>query len=227
VIGTDEVRYLFPSQLETFDPNLEPFIKNLTQSIIKTCLKENYLVINDDMNYYKSMRHELKQIAEELKSHFILIHVQISLDTALKWNKKRGLPIPQDVISKVNERFDKPGDYQWDSPLLTIQVDEDPPELAVKKIIPKLIPIITALYQPSMELSPSEPGIIEKLDKITRDIIADFAKKNKNPKLLKKISKFRIDYLKNFPINERSLEIIEKEFSLKLKDFISHIKQAK
>lgn len=227
VIGTDDIRCLFPSQLEAFDPNLEPFIKNLTQTLIKFCLKNNYLVINDDMNYYKSMRHELKQIAEEFAAHFILIHVQIPLEIALEWNKKRGLPIPQDVISKVNERFDKPGDYQWDTPLLTIQADEDPPESAVKKIIPKLISIITSLYQPSLELSPSKPGIIEKIDKITRDIVANFAQIDKNPKLLKRISKFRIDYLKNIPINESSLEILEKEFSLKLKEFVSHIKQAK
>jgi len=227
VIGTDEIRKLVPSQIEQFDPNLEPFIKDLTLNIIKFCLKNDFLIINDDMNYYKSMRHELKQIAEENQAHFILIHIQIPLEIALEWNQNRGLPIPQEVIQTVYERFDKPGDYNWDVPLLTIQSNDIAPELAKDEILLKVLQIINSPYQPILIQQPSKPGIHEKIDKITRTIIAEFAQTTKDPSLLKKLSQFRKDYLKALKIDKIASENIETDFSQKLQLFLKQIRRAR
>jgi tRNA uridine 5-carbamoylmethylation protein Kti12 len=227
VIGTDDVRRLIPQQAAQFDPTIEPFIKSLTLNIIDFCLKNDYLVINDDMNYYKSMRHELKQIAEENRAHFILFHIQIPLEIALEWNQNRGLPIPQEVIRTVYERFDAPADYQWDVPLLTIQSNETSWELAKEEILAKVIPIIASPFEPKMTQPAATPGINEKIDKITRDIVAGVARATKDPALLKKISKFRIDYIKNLNINEISSENIGEDFSEKLNLFLKNIKPAK
>ncbi|NVM28603.1 MAG: AAA family ATPase [Candidatus Helarchaeota archaeon] len=227
VIGTDDVRQLIPSQIEKFDPTIEPFIKNLTLNAIQFSLRNNYSVINDDMNYYKSMRHELKEIAEENQAHFVLIHVEIPLETALSWNEKRGLPIPQEVIRRVHDRFDPPGDYKWDDPLVTIQSDEMSPESATKMIISKLLPVIKTPYKREAPPLSTKPGINEKIDKITREIISEFAQLNKDPQLLKKVSKFRIQYLKNLPDKEIPMDSLTKDFSQKLQEFISSIKQAK
>lgn len=227
VIGTDEIRKLVPSQMEQFDPNLEPLIKDITLNTIKFCLKNNYLVINDDMNYYTSMRHELKQIAEENQTHFILIHIQIPLEVALEWNENRGLPIPQEVIQTVYERFDEPGDYNWDTPLLTIQSNETAPELAKDEILSKVLPIITSPYHPIPVQQPSKPSNAEKIDKITRNIVAEFAQSIKDLALLKKVSKFRIDYLKSLEKKEIPLENIETDFSQKLHLLLDRIKRAK
>ncbi|NVM53044.1 MAG: AAA family ATPase [Candidatus Helarchaeota archaeon] len=227
VIGTDDIRKIIPSQLEEFDPDIEPIIKKLTLNNVQFCLNNNFIVINDDMNYYKSMRHELKQIAEETQAHFILIHIQISLETALEWNKKRGLPVPQEVIKRVYHRFDPPGDYKWDTPLVTIQSDKRSPEFAIKTILSKLLPIITSPFKPQVTSPPSKPGINEQIDKITRKMVADFAQTNKNPPLLKKISNFRIDYIKNLPNKEILIDELEKDFSQKLQEFVTRVKQAK
>jgi tRNA uridine 5-carbamoylmethylation protein Kti12 len=227
VIGTDDVRRWIPQQTEQFDPEAEPFIKDLTLNIIDFCLKKDYLVINDDMNYYKSMRHELKQIAEETQAHFILLHIEIPLETALEWNQKRGLPIPQKVIQTVHERFDAPGDYNWDIPLLTIQTDETPLELAKETILAKIIPIISSPFEPKMAQPGAVPSINEKIDKITRDIVAEVAKTTKDSALLKKVSKFRIDYIKNLDIDEISSEKIGKDFSQRLNLFLKDIKRTK
>jgi len=225
VIGTDDVRRLIPRQLEQFDPNLEPFIKDLTLNIIQFCLKNNYSVINDDMNYYKSMRHELKQIAEENRAHFVLIYILINLETALKWNENRGLPIPPEVIQKVYSRLDPPGDYKWDTPLLTIQSTEISPELAVKKIISKLLPILnTPFISPDLS-TPIKPSKREKFDKITRNVVTNFAKTYRDPILLKKISNFRINYLKNLTDDNISEDILRNDFSQKLNAFILKIRQ--
>ena len=227
VIGSDDMRQMIPSQLDKFDPNLEPFIKDLTLRNIKFCLKNNYIVINDDMNYYKSMRHELKQIAEEQNAHFVLIHIQISLKTALEWNKKRGLPVPQEVIQRVYGRFDPPGDYKWDDPLVTIQSDKTSPESASKTILSKILPIINKPVEYEQPPPLTKPGFSEKIDKITREIIKEFAKSNKDPNILKKISKFRIQYIKNVSDKDLSMALLKKEFSQKLEEFITSIKQAK
>ena len=227
VIGTDDVRRWIPRQTDQFNPEAEPFIKDLTLKIIDFCLKRDYLVINDDMNYYKSMRHELKEIAEENQAHFILLHIQIPLEIALEWNQSRGLPIPQEVIRTVYERFDAPGDYQWDVPLLTIQSNETPSELAKAEILAKIIPLIASPLEPKVAQPDATPGINEKIDKITRDIVAEIARATKDPTLLKKISKFRIDYIKKLDIDEISLEKIGKDFSEKLNLFLNNIKRAK
>lgn len=227
VIGSDEVRRLIPSQVEKFNPDMEPFIKDLTLNNIRFCLEHKFIVINDDMNYYKSMRHELKQIAEEKNSHFILIHIQIQLETALEWNKKRGLPVPQDVIKRVSERFDKPGDYQWDAPVITIQADEISPESACATIISKLSPIITTPFKPNLPPSPTKPGIIEEIDNLTRQIIANFAKSNKYPSLMKKVSKFRISYIKTLHGTIISTNDLKENFKNKLDTFVKQLKQAK
>lgn len=228
IIGTDDIRRLIPSQLENFNPELEPFIKNATLHNIEFCLKNEYLVINDDMNYYKSMRHELKELAEQNNAHFIIIHIQISLQTALKWNKKRGSPIPDEVIKRVHDRFDAPGDYAWDNPHYTIQSDKVNPQSAVKAILPVLIPIINHPPTPPNLPTSSTPGINEAIDKLTRKIITEFARSHPDPLLMKRISAFRKDFIKNFdPVDKSvSLDSISLEFSQKLKQFVSNSRPA-
>ncbi len=224
VIGTDSLRQTIPSQREQFDPDIEPFIKDLTIQNIRHSLNNNYSVINDDMNYYKSMRHELKEISEEFHAHFILIHIDVPLGVALKWNKERGSPIPQHVIERVSARFDRPGDYQWDIPLLTIQSNLVTPEIAIQKIVSKIIPIISAPFQPNITPPPSQPSIHEKIDKITRNIVASLATKERNPQILKQVSNFRITYIKNIDTDESNLEEIERDFAQKLQKFVSQLK---
>ena len=227
VIGTDDVRRLIPSQMEEFDPSKEPFIKSSTLNSIQFGLENNYLVINDDMNYYKSMRHELMAIAEKNQAHFLLLHVEIPLETALEWNEKRGLPIPQEVIRKVFDRFDRPGDYQWDTPLVVIQADKISPEVAVQEILVKLLPVIQSPLIPKSAPPPTKPGLSEEIDKLTRNIVAQIAQKEKDPTILKKVSKFRIKFTKDPQNKEIPIEKIKEDFLQMLTEYISDIKQAK
>ena len=226
VIGTDDIRKLIPSQSNQFNPDLEPYIKEWTLSNIQFCLKNESIVINDDMNYYKSMRHNLKQIADDNQAHFILIHIQIPLDTALEWNLKRGSPIPQEVIKRVADRLDPPGEYKWDIPLKTIQTDKLEPETAVKNIFSELSSLITKPFKIEAPPSPSKPGIHEKIDKITREVVTEFARLEKDSSLLKKISSFRKTYLKTILDQNIPLESLKDDFATKLKEYISRLKQA-
>ena len=227
LIGTDDIRAMDSNQRGVFDPSKEPEIKHTTLNKIQSHLTNNNIVINDDMNYYKSMRHELKQIAFEHQAHFVIIHIQIPLGIALDWNEKRGLPIPQEVIKRVQERFDPPGDYKWDNPLLTIHSHEVEPESAVQMILSELIPLITVPYEPESPPEPTKPGIKEQIDKMTREIVSYFAKGIKDPTVQKKISVFRISYLRNLTDKEIPLDSLKNDFSQKLKELISALTQAK
>jgi tRNA uridine 5-carbamoylmethylation protein Kti12 len=222
VIGTDDVR----QKLDHFDPDLEPFIKDETLSKIQGFLKEDIIVINDDMNYFKSMRHELKQIAHANQAHFVLIHIATPLETALTWNEDRGFPIPQGVIQRVHKKFDQPGTYTWDNPLLTIHPEETSPTSAVAEIVTKILPILESpIPQPTTsQISP--PNLSEKADLLTRRIVSTFAQNERNPAILKKISKFRINYLKTLQLSELMLEKLEEEFTHALIQYLSRIRPA-
>ncbi len=226
VVGTDDIRKMIPSQSEQFNPDFEPFIKSWTLNNIRFCLKNERIVINDDMNYYKSMRHDLKQVAEKNQANFVLIHIKIPLETALKWNIKRGSPIPQDVIKRVADRLDLPGDYKWDTPLATIQTDKIGAESAAQKILSEIASVITTPFEPELPPPHSKPSIHEKVDKLTRDVVADFAQLEKDSNLLKQISSFRKDYLKLIMVQDITIESIKKDFTKKLKEYISQLKQA-
>jgi tRNA uridine 5-carbamoylmethylation protein Kti12 len=220
IIGTDTMRRVENSKSNQFDPTLEPFIKTETLKKIQKHLRDGEIVINDDMNYYKSMRHDLKQIAEQNRAHFILIHLQVPLQTALDWNTKRGLPIPQEVIIRVHERFDSPGDYKWDTPLVTIQSNQEVPADAVDKIVSLLLPVITAPPERKTQAHRTRPGWKEQVDKLTRDIVAKFAILIKDPLVLKKVSALRKNFIKNLP-EDTPLDRVESKFKHKLETLLS------
>ncbi|MHA1132252.1 MAG: AAA family ATPase [Candidatus Helarchaeota archaeon] len=222
VIGTDDIR----QKIHHFDPDFEPFIKDETLVNIQSSFQDNIIVINDDMNYYKSMRHELKQIAEDNHAHFILIHVAVPLKMALEWNKKRGLSIPQEVIKRVHKKFDPPGVYKWDTPLLTIHSEDTSPASAVAQIIAKLLPKITSPLPPPPIAPTTAPNLAEKIDILTRKIVSTIAQDEKNPEILKKISKFRLTYLKTLQNMDKSLEKLEEEFTHALNQYLSQLRQA-
>lgn len=225
-IGTDEMRRKLTDNQAIFDPSIEPEIKKRTLNAILAALQQKFIVINDDMNYYKSMRHELKEIAENNHAHFILIHIDVPLQIALDWNQARGLPIPQNVIKRVYDRFDLPGDYTWDTPLMTIRSDIMEPDVAARTILAKLLPIIQTAYTPEISLSQPKAGLSEDIDKITRQIISELTEYHTNKSIMKEISTFRKNYVKTLE-KTLSLQEIKQQFAQHLKDFLASIKRAK
>ena len=89
--------------------------KNLKE--IKLGLKKGFIVISDDLNYFSSMRHDLKKIADRLKKEYFLIHIATPIEQCIKWNNARGNPIPNQVIYNIYEKFDGFGGYAWDLPM--------------------------------------------------------------------------------------------------------------
>ncbi|MFX1258837.1 MAG: adenylyl-sulfate kinase, partial [Promethearchaeota archaeon] len=64
VVDPDKIRgNLTPHE---FNYNNEQIIRKKNLEDIQNGLKQGYIVISDDLNYYTSMRHDLKEIAENL-----------------------------------------------------------------------------------------------------------------------------------------------------------------
>ncbi len=115
IIDPDIIRQILtPDQ---FNHEKEYIVRNENLKIIKEELEKGNIVISDDLNYYSSMRHDLKNIADTLNLNFFIIHIATSIRTCLKWNEERDKPIPNEVINKIHDRFDKFNKYNWDFPI--------------------------------------------------------------------------------------------------------------
>ena len=120
-----EVKIIDPDLLrdslsqKIFDFQNEPRVREETLAKVRKYLKKGVIVISDDLNYFTSMRHDLKSIADDLGTNFYIVHISTPLELCLKRNENRGKPIPNKVIQKINNKFDNFNKYRWDYPLKT------------------------------------------------------------------------------------------------------------
>jgi len=100
-----------------FNHKKEKLIRKKKKKSIKKALSNGNIVISDDLNYYSSMRHELMEIAKNMKRGFFIVHIATPLEACLKWNEDRGKKIPNEVIHNVSNKFDDFNRYGWDNPI--------------------------------------------------------------------------------------------------------------
>lgn len=160
-----------------FDFKKEQIVRENSLNDVKTALKNGFIVISDDLNYYASMRHDLKKICDELALNLFIIHIATPIKVCLKWNKRRGVPIPNNVIKEIGRKFDYFNKYKWDIPLVRYDLSKIK---ALNKEVNKLIKLIDqTLIKSSKKLDrekllerKSNPAN-ERLDKITREIVGN------------------------------------------------------
>ncbi|MHA1380016.1 MAG: AAA family ATPase [Candidatus Helarchaeota archaeon] len=220
IIGSDDIRNMIPDYNEDFDPKLEPIIREMTQNLIKTGLKHGFNVINDDLNYYKSMRHDLFEIAKENNCLFFLIYFKIPLEIALKRNEKRGLPIPNSVIKNIYEKLDDPGEYSWDEPIFTFESLNFIEPNEINKLFSKITSAVDDLKQNKKLKTKSKSGKPESLDKITRSLIHELVSKQNHKRFSKELSLLRKKILIKAKEENLSLEQVKILFSRQITDFL-------
>ncbi|MHA1726102.1 MAG: AAA family ATPase [Promethearchaeota archaeon] len=204
-------------QEEGFDPRKEKLVRKKNLELIRKYLKEGHIVISDDLNYYTSMRHDLKQIADNLKIKFFIIHISTPLQTCLKWNEKRGRPIPDHLIHDIANKFDKFGKYQWDQPFqmldLSMIIDID---AFMKSFIPKLVEKAREIRQVEKVSSLSSHSTHEKLDQKTRLLVGSLLTQERYKPYKNAILDFRKQFLKQYlNVTLEDFEL-EKEFEKQL-----------
>ena len=221
MIESDAIRNMIPSYREhRFNPDHEPVVRSAMFELIKHFLEQDYIVINDDMNYYKSMRHDLREIALEMNVPFAILYVSTPREVALSWNEKRGLPIPQEVIEDAFNKFDIPGkDYEWDSPLLTVDLSVVKSKTASKEAVTLIRDLLLKpiIREARTVIEPSdEDRYKEAIDLLTRKIISETIAHKKNEELAKNLSEVRRDFVKNAIKNKMTLD----EVNIKFKELV-------
>jgi len=137
------------------------------------------------------MRHNLKEIADNLGIKFFIIHIATPLKTCLSWNKKRGKPIPNKIIKKIHKKFDTFDKYSWDYPIIEYDPSRNHSNKAILEetlntTIEKLIFELTSKRE--IEKLRKDSNIDnEKLDRVTRKIVGDLLR-NPKYKSLKNLS---------------------------------------
>jgi tRNA uridine 5-carbamoylmethylation protein Kti12 len=198
IVDPDTIRQLLtPTK---FNHKIESEVRkqNLTQ--IREHLLKGNIVISDDLNYYTSMRHELKEIADELNILFFIIHISTPLKTCLKWNKARGKPIPDKVIRNIQKKFDNFDKYTWDQPKIKydmsqIQNIEDKIEDLVEQLL-GMVHSHETITEGVFSTVSNEQN--ENLDQITRGYIGGLLQNSNLLHMKKNILKARKLFIKTY-----------------------------
>lgn len=217
IIDPDKIRNkLAPDE---FDYKKEQLVRKHNLNKIENALKDGNIVISDDLNYYSSMRHDLKRIAERLNLSFFIIHISTPLEICIKWNKDRGELIPDSVIEKIAHKFDNFDKYNWDYPIAKINLSEVRNFNEIfEHLMSKIIYNIENLYgwkKTEENLKQSSNLYNEMLDKITRHIVGEILKNPEFSVIKNKILKYRKLYIKtnlNKPLNESLIAQTFKEY---------------
>ncbi|NVM37192.1 MAG: adenylyl-sulfate kinase [Candidatus Lokiarchaeota archaeon] len=218
IIDPDKIRHnLTPDK---FDHEKEHIIRKENLKVIRSELEKEYIVISDDLNYYNSMRHDLKEITENLNLHFFMVHIATPIETCLKWNENRGKPIPNMVINKINERFDEFNKYKWDIPDVVYDLSQ------ITDLNHKIKDFL-AIIQKKREFMKSKLKTVainnilsnldnESLDKFSRIYISALLRDSTYLPFKKRIIKLR----KNYVRENKNKALTESEISKTFKDYL-------
>jgi selenocysteine-specific elongation factor len=193
VITSDTFRHMVPTSRRRFEPELEHFVRGATYRTIQEALRWGLIVISDDINYYRSIRRQLKRIADRAKADYAIIYVNTPLELALTWNKKRGEPIPNSLIEEIYYKLDKPGvKYRWDTPLLKLDPSKDELEELSKLVASKVHEKACKKKEATVKKGLLKPlSLRADLDRETRRAMGEVMKRYGNLNVAREISDLR------------------------------------
>ncbi|QEE16690.1 AAA family ATPase [Promethearchaeum syntrophicum] len=113
IIDTDIIRFrLFGAD---FCHTNEKSVVEEKNKEVSDKLNPGNIIIVDDLHYLTSMRHYFYDLCKKKGAIYIPIYLSTPMSQCKKWNKKRGLPIPHEIIEEIAAKIDIPGKkYQWD-----------------------------------------------------------------------------------------------------------------
>ncbi|MFW9946959.1 MAG: AAA family ATPase [Candidatus Odinarchaeota archaeon] len=197
IVDPDKIRNsISPNK---FNHQKEQLVREKSLNDIRSGLNQGFIVISDDLNYYTSMRHDLKQIAEENNVTYFILHIATPLQICIEWNKKRGEPIPQEVIYKIDEKFDSFNNYNWDNPIQIIDPSKfDDLKQNINKLINKIERNLRIIRLDSFQKGEKtdKEQYHEILDRITRIVIGNIIKNDNYHAFIKRISRIRKEFIK-------------------------------
>jgi len=193
VITSDAFRHMVPAYRRRFEPELEQFVREATYRTIQEALRWGLIAISDDINYYRSIRRQLKRISDHAKADYAIIYVNTPLEVSLKWNKKRGEPIPNSLIEEIYNKLDEPGEkYRWDNPLLVLDPSKDELAGLTKLVVSEVHEKIGKKEEVTAKKGLSKHSSLRTdLDRETRRAMGEVMKRYRNLNLATEISDLR------------------------------------
>ena len=206
VVRTDDWRD--DTYYSDFLPEKEGEVRQAALTKVETLIGKGKSVIHDDTNYYNSMRHELLEIAIDAKCAFGIIHVTTPIEKALKWNRERpGTRIPEHVIQRISERFDRPGTrYLWDCPLAEVDMSTGDLDPTVNEIVNTLHTLEVIKQSKLTLVSDSE---FDKLDRATRNAVSGFLQNHPELRGSREVSIIRQRVLKRTANDRIDLKMVK------------------
>jgi selenocysteine-specific elongation factor len=199
VISSDDFRDMLSYSSKGFKPERETPVKLLYEKTIAAGLEQGFLVISDDLNYYKSMRSDLRHIAKRSDSDYDIVFVDTPVEVAIKWNQERGSPIPSSLIEEINQKLDPPkGDYKWDTPLVVV----DPSKQSSEEIANTIVTAVLKRLENPKRSKPKKVVENEKsirarsIERETRKSMMEVMTRYKNPDLGISLSSIRKEVVK-------------------------------
>ena len=214
IIDPDVIRdKAFPN---SFDFKNEPQIREKNIQSVRKHLTKGHTVISDDLNYYSSMRHDLKLIADSLNIKFYIIHISTPLKLCMKRNKKRGKPIPNKVIKNIYNKFDNFDKYKWDTPFETYDITQNWDEIQFITMLSDKIALNLQEQKERKESLLVKPSISirEEIDLITRKTVGELLKNPKYHVSKKVILEYRKSFIKSRSDEELDVKKILEDFKL-------------
>ena len=200
---------------DRFDYKKEHIVRKENLKIVRNELEKGNIVISDDLNYYSSMRHDLKSIADSLNLNFFIIHIATPIEYCIKWNKIRGEPIPSKVITNIQDKFDKFNKYNWDYPIAAFDLSR---KLDINLVISEFLDQLEdKMIFVRKTLKTEKKKIFtniynENLDKITRTFVGTLIVNPNYLHLKNQIIKLRKIYVKRNKNKAQSEAEISKTF---------------
>jgi len=192
IVRTDEWRD--ESYYTNWEPEKEKPVRLAALNMVKKFINDGKSVIHDDTNYYTSMRHDLFKISLDNRCAFAVIHVSTPLDVALRWNDERaGTRIPNEVIERINKRFDLPGRrYLWDDSIVEVNMAAQNIDKVIAEIVDSIEELDVAVPEPRLVTGTE----FERLDVETRRTVAEFLEKHQHLRGNREVSKIRRNALR-------------------------------
>ncbi|MHA1719073.1 MAG: AAA family ATPase [Promethearchaeota archaeon] len=238
IIDTDVIRFsLFGKEFCHIN---EKFTVNEKNQEIEEKLQPGNVVIADDLHYLTSMRHNFYEMCLKKSALYIPIFISTPASQCKKWNEKRGLTVPQNVIDDIAVKFDQPGKkYRWDKINLNFDLHSQDMSEIIDEIFQNIAIELKKKISEVSKTSKKEKFYqnikhteIAQFDKDSRLIIHRIIKREYSDEILKEIGKYLLINSKSFTKEISSLRknfvkwAINKENpKITIEDFLTFLKE--
>lgn len=141
-----------------------------------------YLILIDDNMYYRSMRYQIFQISRRLRTGYFQTFFNVSLETATARNRERANPVPEEVISRMFYKLEKPDENicKWENNTIILSNSSEEFQTILNQTIKCLENPVTPLEtnQISRE-TPVEQSLVHKVDLALRKAVGEMIKQQK------------------------------------------------